>query len=96
MPTFLRPVCQKALPSLSEIYFDMQPPRGQGGNFMQEMLGNLMGGGASSADNKSATPAPVRHAPPPRFPKIEGEIEDAPSAASLAASGVADDELDLD
>lgn len=80
------------MPQLSQIYFDMQPPRGQGGNFMQEMLGSLMGGGNAS-DGKSANPVTIRHAPPPRAAKIESKDETAQIAAPTSA---AEDELDLD
>lgn len=85
------------MPQLSQIYFDMQPPRGQGGNFMQEMLGSLMGGGASgggdSSNGKSATPVTIRHAPPPRMPTVESKDETAQIVASASS---AEDELDLD
>ena len=80
-------LCQ-ALPRLSQIYYDIQPARGQGGNFMQEMLGSLMGGGGGPGSSDAA-PAPVRHAPPPRVPKLDG----LPTAVEGAP---ADEELDLD
>jgi hypothetical protein len=78
------------MPQLSQIYFDVQPPRGQGGNFMQDMLGSLMGGGSN--DSKDATPAPIRRAPPPRLPILEGDQ----AAESSAADATAEEELDLD
>jgi hypothetical protein len=77
------------MPQLSQIYFDIQPARGQGGNFMQEMLGSLMGGGAANKD--SPTPTPIRRAAAPKIMKMESEPE-----APEAISGTPAEELDLD
>ncbi|UZJ55329.1 hypothetical protein CBS101457_004649 [Exobasidium rhododendri] len=83
----------QVLPQLSQIYFDVQPPRGQGGNFMQDMLGSLMGGGGSGdSSSKGATPAPIRRAPPPRLPLLEGGGKEETSTGDSTAG----EELDLD
>lgn len=80
------------LPDLSKIYFDIQPQRGGNANFMQDMLGSLMGGGGSSGSNTQTTV--VRHAPAPAVPSKL--IEAAKSGAGTAQLAGAEEELDLD
>jgi golgi to ER traffic protein 4 len=85
----------QVLPDLSKIYFDIQPPRGGNANFMQDMLGSLMGGGDSSGSNTQTTI--VRHAPAPSLPSKVIEAAKSGAAAGIAQPAEAGEEdLDLD
>lgn len=98
-PSLLNHHDQQALPELSKTYFDIQPPRGQGGNFMQDMLGSLMGGGQQGGGgNKDAAPMPVRHAPPPALPPKQdvAAAEHGEGGTGGSAPGTDGEGLDLD
>lgn len=84
----------QVLPDLSKIYFDIQPPRGGNANFMQDMLGSLMGGGGQSGSNTQTTV--VRHAPAPALPSKVIEAAKSGAAAGAAQPAGTEDDLDLD
>jgi hypothetical protein len=83
---------EATLPELSKIYFDIQPPRAANPNFMQDILGSLMGGGAK--DGAGAQTTVVRQAPPPIILKKAAAAAIGQGQEASAAGD--DEELDLD
>ncbi|PWN47327.1 hypothetical protein IE53DRAFT_390544 [Violaceomyces palustris] len=69
---------REVIPHLSQIYFDIQPPRQQG-NMLSDMMASLFGGSASPAANHVQAPIAIKQAPPLRPSSKE------PSSASGAS-----------
>ncbi|KAN0063326.1 hypothetical protein ACQY0O_004491 [Thecaphora frezii] len=89
---------REAIPQLSALYFDIQPPRAQT-NMLSDMMASLFGGGppavgaggaGASRSTQPVMPA-IRQAPPPSRP-----VQSAPATApaSTQADDLVDDEMD--
>lgn len=98
----VRPLTPQTINPISTYYFQLQAQRPQG-NFMQDMLSSLMGGGGakgannaiagSEAKEPAVQPLIIKQAPKPAFKTAEPSSED-PEDAGTAIDAPEEEELD--
>lgn len=90
----------QTIPTISKSYFGMQPSRAQG-NFMQDMLSSLMGGGQQPKQGQIAGGAPepiqpliIKQVPQPVFQSTAEDEHSADKTEEGAAEALEEEDLD--